>query len=73
MRWMLCERPFWWACLYSAADQPPDWYYGDGSRPLTHPNNRRALILIAMVAAIGGLLVLFLRRRRARGEVARPA
>jgi len=51
--------------LGGAADLPPDWYYGDGSRPLTHPNNLRTLLYVAVMASVLGLLLLFLRRRRA--------
>jgi len=58
--------------LGGAADQPPGWYYGDGSRPLFHVNNRPLFLLVAVLIVLIGLRVM-LSRRGTRGTSARPA
>jgi len=60
------EDVFW--DLGGPADLPPDWYYGDGERPLLHPNNLHklwAVLLILAVAALGLWLLRRIRRRAA--------
>jgi hypothetical protein len=57
---------FW--ALGGPADEPPAWYYGDGERPWTHPENTRrmwgALIILA-VAVLGFWLLGRAKRARA--------
>jgi len=53
---------FW--SLGGAADEPPDWYYGDGEQPLLHPHNTRKIWGVLFVLAIGAVGFWLLRRSR---------
>ena len=60
------EDDVFWA-VGGAADEPPDWYYGDGKRPLTHPRNVSRMWGALVILAIGVLgFWLLSRTRKAR-------
>ena len=61
LRW---KEDVLWA-LGGEPDLPPSWYYGDGSRPVFHPDNLRRVFWIGLIVGLTTLLWWMIRRRTA--------